>query len=114
MIVELARRVSSCGWVPCASGDELASLGFRVGNPSAIGWHQPRIFQHPCYPKVLSRQRAEELRRAVCAEKWPEAQAEQEPAARPEHRKGQKPSPAAGWFFPSIPPTRRRRRDVRN
>jgi hypothetical protein len=26
------------------------SLGFRVGNPSAIGWHQQRIFQHPCYP----------------------------------------------------------------
>jgi hypothetical protein len=34
----------------CASGDELVSLGFRVGNPSAIGWYQPRIFQHPCYP----------------------------------------------------------------
>ena len=26
------------------------SLGFRVGNPSAIGWYQRRIFQHPCYP----------------------------------------------------------------
>jgi hypothetical protein len=25
-------------------------LGFRVGNPSAIGWHQRPIFQHPCYP----------------------------------------------------------------
>jgi hypothetical protein len=37
------RRVGAC-----ASGDELVSLGFRVGN--AIGWHQPRIFQHPCYP----------------------------------------------------------------
>src|SRR5438034_4481777 len=24
--------------LPCASGDELVSLGFRVGNPSAIGW----------------------------------------------------------------------------
>ena len=30
--------------------DELVSLGFRVGNPSAIGWHQPRIFQHPLLP----------------------------------------------------------------
>ena len=39
------RRVGAC-----ASGDELVSLGFRVGNPSAIGWHQRRIFQHPCYP----------------------------------------------------------------
>jgi hypothetical protein len=38
------RRVGAC-----ASGDELVSLGFRVGNPSAIGWHQRRIFQHPCY-----------------------------------------------------------------
>src|SRR5881227_3097765 len=36
--------------LPCASGDELVSLGFRVGNPSAIGWHQRRIFQHPSYP----------------------------------------------------------------
>src|SRR5207253_11399883 len=59
------------------SGDEMVSLGFWVGNPSAIGWHQPRIFQHPCYPYASSRQRAEESRRAVCAEKWPEAQAEQ-------------------------------------
>jgi hypothetical protein len=25
---------------PYASGDELISLGFRIGNPSAIGWHQ--------------------------------------------------------------------------
>jgi hypothetical protein len=33
-----------------ARGDELVSLGFRVGNSSAIGWHQRRIFQHPCYP----------------------------------------------------------------
>jgi hypothetical protein len=39
------RRVGAC-----ASGDELVSLGFWVGNPSAIGGHQPRIFQHPCYP----------------------------------------------------------------
>jgi hypothetical protein len=29
-----------------ASGDELASLGFRVGNPSAIGWHQPANFDY--------------------------------------------------------------------
>ena len=33
------RRVGAC-----ASGDELVSLGFRVGNPSAIGWHQPTNF----------------------------------------------------------------------
>src|SRR4029077_345184 len=26
-----------------ASGDELVSLGVRVGNPSTIGWHQRRI-----------------------------------------------------------------------
>jgi hypothetical protein len=26
--------------LPCASGDELVSLGFRVGNSSAIWWHQ--------------------------------------------------------------------------
>jgi hypothetical protein len=32
-----------------SAGDELVSLGVRVGNPSAIRWHQERIFQHPCY-----------------------------------------------------------------
>ena len=57
------RRVGAC-----ASGDELVSLGFRVGNPSAIGWHQRRIFQHPCYPRASPRQRAEESRRAICPE----------------------------------------------
>jgi hypothetical protein len=36
------RRVGAC-----ASGDELVSLGFRVGNPSAIGWCQPRISSIP-------------------------------------------------------------------
>jgi hypothetical protein len=30
--------------LPCASGNELVSLGVRVDKPSAIGWHQPRIF----------------------------------------------------------------------
>jgi len=47
--VEL-RHVSSCRGLPCARGDELVSLGFRVGNRSAIGWYQRRIFQHPRYP----------------------------------------------------------------
>jgi hypothetical protein len=45
-----AAREQAAAGLPCASGDELVSLGFRVGNLSAIGWHQPRIFQHPCYP----------------------------------------------------------------
>src|SRR5437868_7113947 len=54
-----SRHVSSCRGLPCASGDELVSLGFRVGNPSAIGWHQRRIFQQSCYPYALPRQRAE-------------------------------------------------------
>src|SRR5262249_32178946 len=30
-----------------------ATSWFRVGNPSAIGWHQRRIFRHPCYPWAL-------------------------------------------------------------
>jgi hypothetical protein len=34
--------------LPYASGDELVSLGFRVGNPSAIGGI--RYFQHACLP----------------------------------------------------------------
>jgi hypothetical protein len=36
----------SAAGLPCASGDEMVSLGFRVGNPLAIGWHWGRIFQH--------------------------------------------------------------------
>ena len=34
--VEL-RHVSSCRGLPCARGDELVSLGFQIGNRSAIG-----------------------------------------------------------------------------
>jgi hypothetical protein len=30
-----------------ASGDELVSLGVRVGNPSTIGWHQRKFFSIP-------------------------------------------------------------------
>jgi hypothetical protein len=55
----------------CASGDELVLLGFRVGNPSAIGWHQPRIFQHPCWPARTIRGRGavpSDGRRASCPE----------------------------------------------
>ena len=36
----------SAAGLACASGDEMVSLGFRVGNPLAIGWHWGRIFQH--------------------------------------------------------------------
>ena len=49
-VSEFSRYFGRSPDLSCASGDELVSLGFRVGNPSAIGWHQPRIFQHPCYP----------------------------------------------------------------
>jgi len=44
------RRVGAC-----ASGDELVSLGFRVGNPSAIGWHQPAAYHcHECEMRVMA------------------------------------------------------------
>src|SRR2546428_684561 len=56
-----------------ASGDELVSLGFRVGNPSAIGWHQQRIFQHPC--DTEQRSATHSLRR-----KMARSQAERDPA----------------------------------
>jgi hypothetical protein len=55
------------------SSSELVSLGFRLGNPSAIGWHQPGIFQHPVTrgrPRTTSRRIATRSLR-------PEAQAEQ-------------------------------------
>ena len=38
--VELAARKQLRLGCLVASGDELVSLGFRVGNPSAIGWYQ--------------------------------------------------------------------------
>jgi hypothetical protein len=45
-----AARKQLLAGLPCASGDELVSLGFRVGNPSAIGWHQRASFQASLLP----------------------------------------------------------------
>jgi hypothetical protein len=48
------RQVSSCRGLPCASGDELVSLGLRVGNPSAIGWHQRVNFPASLLPVAVT------------------------------------------------------------
>src|SRR6266487_3813887 len=65
MIVELARRVSSCGWVALCERR-------RAGFARLSGW-QPRIFQHP---STTSR----ESRRTVCVGKWPKAERSRDPA----------------------------------
>src|SRR5262249_32178947 len=58
--------------LPCASGDELVSGWQPVGNWVASAANFPASL----LPVGVTRQRAEESRRAVCAEKWPEAQAD--------------------------------------
>src|SRR5262249_56849016 len=86
--------------VPCASGDELVSLGFRVGSPSAIGGIGDEFSSIPVTHRCCSDNEQKNRRRAVCAEKWPEAKPSRWSAyASSAHRKGQKPSPAAGDFF---------------
>jgi hypothetical protein len=49
-----SRHVSS-GGLPCASGDELVSLGFRVGNPSAIGGISGEFSSIPVITPTTSR-----------------------------------------------------------
>jgi len=94
MIVVLARRVSSSGWGALCERRRARSLGFRVGNPSAIGWHQRRIFHHPCtrrrYPNNEQRIATHSLRR-----KMARSQAERD---RPTTGR-QKPSPRRGFFY---------------
>jgi hypothetical protein len=51
--VELAARKQR--GLPCASGDELVSLGFRVGNPSAIGGISGEFSSIPVITPTTSR-----------------------------------------------------------
>jgi hypothetical protein len=84
--------------VPCASGDELVSLGFRVGNPSAIGWYQPANFPASLLPVGVIPTTSRQLRRTVCVGKWPEAERSRDPAVTQE---GRNHPPRRGIFLSS-------------
>src|SRR6266404_8569790 len=86
MIVELARRVSSCGWVALC---ERRRAGFArlsgwqpVGNWVASGANFPASLLPVGVIPTTSR----ESRRTVCVGKWPRSQAERDPAY---HRKAE-------------------------
>jgi hypothetical protein len=100
MIVELARRVSSCGWAALC---ERPRAGFArlsgwqpVGNWVASGANFPASL----LPVGFTPKRAEESRRAVCAEKWPEAQAERVAGVHVfSSQEGRNHPPRLGSFF---------------
>ena len=48
--ISRADHAAAAAGLPCASGDELVLLGFRVGNPSAIGGHQRANFSASLLP----------------------------------------------------------------
>src|SRR5260370_41746488 len=82
MIVELARRVSSCGWVALC---ERRRAGFArlsgwqpVGNWVASGANFPASLLPVGVIPTTSR----ESRRTGCVGKWPRSQAESDPAYR--------------------------------
>src|SRR5262249_17926544 len=100
MIVELARRISSCGWVAWCERRAPVSLGFRVGNPSAIGWYQPANFPASLLPVGVISTTSRQSRRAVCVEKWPESQAEQVAGVHVfSSQEGRNHPPRLGSFF---------------
>jgi hypothetical protein len=68
MIVELARRVSSCGWVAWCERRAPVSLGFRVGNPSAIGWYQPANFPASLVPVGVTPTTSRRIATPICPE----------------------------------------------
>jgi hypothetical protein len=96
MIVELARRVSSCGWVALC---ERRRAGFArlsgwqpVGNWVASGANFPASLLPVGVIPTTSR----ESRRTVCVGKWPRSQAESDPAYR---RKAETIPRGGGSFF---------------
>src|SRR5260221_2226273 len=96
MIVELARRVSSCGWVALC---ERRRAGFArlsgwqpVGNWVASGANFPASLLPVGVIPTTSR----ESRRTVCVGKWPRSQAESDPAYR---RKAETIPRGGGRFF---------------
>src|SRR5260370_24145178 len=100
MIVELARRVSSCGWVALC---ERRRAGFArlsgwqpVGNWVASGANFPASLLPVGVIPTTSR----ESRRTVCVGKWPRSQAESDPAYR---RKAETIPRGGGSFFDTPP-----------
>src|SRR2546426_4740588 len=100
MIVELARRVSSCGWVALC---ERRRAGFaRLSGWQPVGnWVVSAAnFPASLLPVGVTPTTSRESRRAVCVEKWPEAK----PSVTRPITGRQKPSPAAGGgFFLRVP-----------
>jgi len=86
--------------LPYASGDELVSLGFRVGNPSAIGRHERVNFPASLLPvgatPTTSRRIATHGLRRKMARSRTEGMAVGHVFSSQE---GQKPSPRWGSFF---------------
>jgi len=103
MIVELARRVSSCGWVALC---ERRRAGFArlsgwqpVGNWVASGANFPASLLPVGVIPTTSR----ESRCTVCVGKWPRSQAERDPA----YRRKAETIPRGGASFSPPPPTLR-------
>jgi hypothetical protein len=100
MIVELARHGSSCGWVALCERRRarFARLsGWQpVGNWVASGANFPASL----LPVGVTPTPSRESRRAVCAEKWPEAQAERVAGVHVfSSQEGRNHPPRLGSFF---------------
>src|SRR5262249_41277048 len=90
----------SCGWVALC---ERRRAGFaRLSGWQPVGnWgYRGRIFQHPCYPQVLLRQRAEESPTRSLRRKMARSQAEQVVGVRVfSSQEGAETIPRSGVFF---------------
>jgi hypothetical protein len=79
-------------------------LGFRVGNPSAIGWYQRANFPASLLPGGVTpttRRRIATLSLRRKMARSPSRSGGWRTRLQ-HHRKGQKPSPAAGYFFARV------------
>src|SRR5258708_9850950 len=96
MIVELARRVSSCGWV--ALGERRRGGFARLSGWQPVGnWVESGAsFQASLLPVGVIPKTSRESGRTVCVGKWPRSQAESDPAYR---RKAETIPRGGGSFF---------------
>jgi hypothetical protein len=87
------RRVGAC-----ASADELVSLGFRVGNPSAIGWYQRASFQASLLPVGVIPTTSRQSRAQFASEN---GQKPSGAVTRPSTQEGRNHPPRGGIFLSS-------------
>jgi quercetin dioxygenase-like cupin family protein len=91
------QRVCGPGDVVVIPGGTEHEAWFREDTEVIGNWVAPAAnFPASLSPVGVTRQRAEEARRTVCVEKWPEAERSRDPTY---HTGRQKPSPAAGVVF---------------